>query len=86
LRSSVVDRIINGRRNEWLANGKQIAMNDKTSDAPDRKDHKEEVVPNQAMLYAMAAIEEIQKGMQPSAGKSSLEYLREARTGAMYRL
>ena len=42
------------------------------------------VRPNQASLDAMARIAEIQRGMNPKAGKDSLEYLREAREGAMY--
>ncbi len=42
------------------------------------------VQPNRAMLEAIADISEIQKDMDPSEGKDSLEYLREAREGAMY--
>jgi hypothetical protein len=40
--------------------------------------------PNQAMLSALARIEEIQKGMCPAENARSLDDLREARSGGMY--
>ena len=39
---------------------------------------------NQEMLAALQEIEMIQKGMNPKAGKATLEYLREAREGGLY--
>lgn len=39
---------------------------------------------NQAMLNALAKVEEIQKAMQPRDDKNTLDYLREARSGGMY--
>ncbi len=40
--------------------------------------------PNQGMLKALEEIEAIQQGMNPKEGRDSLDYLREARDGAMY--
>jgi hypothetical protein len=40
--------------------------------------------PNYALLRAMEEVAEIQKGMEPVEGKDSLDYLREAREGALY--
>jgi hypothetical protein len=40
--------------------------------------------PNLSILKAMAAVAEIQKGMEPKPGKDSVEYLREGREGEMY--
>jgi hypothetical protein len=39
---------------------------------------------NQAMLNAIAEVARIQAGMQPKDDNSTLTYLREARSGAMY--
>jgi len=41
-------------------------------------------LPNQAMLEALAQVERIQDGMQPTDVENSLDFLREARSGAMY--
>jgi hypothetical protein len=42
------------------------------------------VQPNHVLLAAMAQIAEIHKNMNPRQGKDTLDYLREAREGAMY--
>ena len=39
---------------------------------------------NQVMLNALARIKEIQNGMKPKADGSNQDYLREARSGAIY--
>jgi hypothetical protein len=36
------------------------------------------------MLQAVAAVDALQKGMNPKPGKDAQHYLREARSGAMY--
>jgi len=42
------------------------------------------VVPNHAMLAAMAKIENRQRGMREIDGKDTQEYIREARSGATF--
>jgi hypothetical protein len=40
--------------------------------------------PNRLMLQAMQQVEVLQQGMNPKPGKDSQDYLREARSGALY--
>jgi hypothetical protein len=42
------------------------------------------VMPNRALLAAIATIEELQKDMHPKEGRNAEEYVREARAGAIY--
>jgi hypothetical protein len=42
------------------------------------------VRPNQGLLEVMVRIAVIQRDMNPKHGKDTLDYLREAREGAMY--